>query len=415
MTRMSEPGLVLHLAAALVDGAGDEAAEAALAVEGGLVRSSGRAEAVRRALRRSPDRVVDHGASVILPAFVNAHAHLDLGGLGPTPYGGDFTAWAMDVARTRPRDETVAARAVVDALMRSREQGVGWIGDIAGSEVAVAARLSADDLGLPGGTSWLECFGIGRAAPAAAERAAERLAVLRALPRRNTELRIALQPHAPYSAGRGLYARAAQCGRPSTHLAETLDELRFVRDGDGPFADLLRAIGKWDDSIVGQRMSPVQALRDELVRAPWVLAHCNYLDDDDVATLSALGNVSIAYCPIASEYFGHRGHRYRELLDRGVNVCIGTDSILCQPHAELQPHGVLAQVRRLWRRDHTEPGLLLAMATHRGARALGLQPLAATLVEGAPARAVAVAIDPDDHRGPWLQVLDGDAPARVIA
>ncbi len=123
--------------------------------------------------------------------------------------------------------------------------------------------------------------------------------------------------------------------------------------------------------------------------------------------------MSIAYCPIASEYFGHRGHRYRELLARGVNVCLGTDSMLCQPPDEPQPHGILAQMRRLLERDDVAPGLLLAMATVNGAKALGLPAGTATLRPGAEA-VMQVLVTGDAHGRPHLADAIAEGRCRAI-
>ncbi len=51
-----------------------------------------------------------------------------------------------------------------------------------------------------------------------------------------SRVRVELQPHAPYSAGLPLSLRAASLGTPSTHLAETPEEIVFVHDASGPFA-----------------------------------------------------------------------------------------------------------------------------------------------------------------------------------
>ena len=224
-----------------------------------------------------------------------------------------------------------------------------------------------------------------------------------------------MQPHSPYSAGPDLYAAAARDdGLASTHLAETEDELEFVARGSGPFADLLRRLDKWDDSIEPSGLSPVAALEPHLGRGRWILAHCNYLDDRDIDLLARMPGASVAFCPIASEYFGHTSHRYRDLLAAGVNVCLGTDSVLCQPAAEPQPFGILPQMRRLYLRDGTDPELLLALATTNGLRALGFRPSAATLGAGAPARPIAVRFDPADPRDPLAQILEDGAPAAPV-
>jgi cytosine/adenosine deaminase-related metal-dependent hydrolase len=216
------------------------------------------------------------------------------------------------------------------------------------------------------------------------------------------------QPHAPYSAGPGLFAAAARSGRPvCTHLAETVAEHRFVAEATGPYRELLERIGKWDAanaSAYRGGLSPVQWMRPYLEQAPWLLAHCNYVDDADIALLAETG-ASVAYCPIASEYFGHTGHRYRDMLAAGVNVCLGTDSIVCQPAGEPQPLGILPQMRRLHERDDAAPDLLLQMATVNAARALQLPAAAATLAPGAPAALASARIDPADATDPLAQAM----------
>jgi cytosine/adenosine deaminase-related metal-dependent hydrolase len=129
--------------------------------------------------------------------------------------------------------------------------------------------------------------------------------------------------------------------------------------------------------------------------------------DADIELLARTG-ASVAYCPRASEYFGHRLHRYMEMLEAGVNVCLGTDSIIC--------HGTLSivdEMRRLHRRDKADPHMLLAMATTRGAAALGLDHAQATLTPGAPARLVAIGYDPTEPAEALRQVLRSRKPAVI--
>lgn len=221
------------------------------------------------------------------------------------------------------------------------------------------------------------------------------------------------QPHAPYSAGPSVYAAASAAGQRGlpvcTHLAESHDEARFVSRGDGPFRDMLEGIGKWDDAYAahyGQGLSPVRWMEPYLRATPWLVAHGNYVDDDDLSLLAET-NTSVAFCPIASAYFLHEGHRYREMLDAGINVCLGTDSVVCQPPEEAQPLGVLPQIRFLYHRDGTDPDTLFRMATMNGRRALRLDDMVRTLL--------AVPIDPADATKPLVQALRSDAPGRGVA
>jgi aminodeoxyfutalosine deaminase len=70
--------------------------------------------------------------------------------------------------------------------------------------------------------------------------------------------------------------------------------------------------------------------------------------------------------------------------------------------------GILPQMRHLFRRDQTDPNLLLKMATTHGMLALEFSETHATLHKSAPAQFAAIKIDPDDPLDPLVQALSGD-------
>ncbi len=73
--------------------------------------------------------------------------------------------------------------------------------------------------------------------------------------------------------------------------------------------------------------------------------------------------MAIAFCPRTHARFGHAPHPYRAMLERGVVVCLGTDSLASTPTLS-----VLDEMRFLHRRDASLNGpLLLTMGTLFGA------------------------------------------------
>ncbi|MEX0655600.1 MAG: amidohydrolase family protein [Phycisphaeraceae bacterium] len=414
--------ITIYRAAAIRDAGGRAARPGAVAVRDGRVLAAGSPDDIPRRIR-SHARTVDLPDDLLLPAMVNAHAHLDLTHVTGIPYTGDFIAWLKQVRDARPIELETVAAAVHEGLRLSRDAGVGYVGDIAGSLDAIRARHQAPaDLALPG-VSYLECFGFDTDVDLAADRLDAWLDPLPydvPVPGHVRGVTLGIQPHAPYSAGRALYDAATRLShqhiyRLSTHLAESPAELEFVRDATGPFVDLLRELGKLPAHLKPTGQHPVHWLEPSLRRGRWLLAHCNYVNDEHIAILKRTGS-SVVYCPVASETFGHPAtgqHRYRDMLDAGVNVCLGTDSLLCQQGVD-QPMGILPQMRRLYRRDETDPELLLEMATTHGRLALEFSDTDATLRRGAPAVFTAVRIDPDNATDPLTQALLNDAPARAI-
>lgn len=391
---MIEP-VFYHAAAALGFGLDPEADT--VVAQGGVVVDAGTRSQMRR----------DHGTPttthrlpgcLLLPGLVNAHTHLELTAIGPQPYGGDFVDWVSMLREHGPGagqpEGRWLTRAAEHGARAAAAAGVQAVGDIARLDGARDARRRA---GL-GGTTFIELFGLGPPHDAAA------LA-------RTLQPADGFQPHAPYSAGPALFEAALASGRPvCTHLAETHDEAQFVAGATGRFRELLERIGRWAPEFADAYqapVSPVQWMAPHLGRGAWLLAHCNYVDDADIALL-AQARASVAYCPVASDYFGHCGHRYQAMLEAGVNVCLGTDSAVCQPPQAdpTQWLSVLPQMRHVHRRDGVAPACLLEMATARGRRALGLG--------DAVTRLCAVRIDPAPGVDPLVAALSSDAPGRGI-
>jgi len=406
-----DPQPRIYVAGCVTDATGMNCAPGAVAVARGRILAAGEVEQVVEAAGSEAQRV-DLPDRLLVPGLVNAHVHLELTGVGYQPYDGDFTAWLRRIRShfpdpTDPLSEANArhfAESARAGAELSRAAGVTTVGDISRFESVRQAVAAAGVRGV----SFCELFGVGEPFDEPALRQLHELAEGN---RRIGDLAVGAQPHAPYSAGRRLYGAAAESGLPvATHLAESGDELKFVATGGGRFRELLESIGKWHDTFAEDYchgLTPVQWMKPDLERTPWLLAHCNYVTDEDIELLAGTG-ASVAYCPRASEYFGHRLHRYMELLEAGVNVCLGTDSIVC--------HGTLSivdEMRRLHRRDKADPRTLLAMATTHGAAALGLDGMDARLAPGSPARMAAIGYDPADATDALEQVLRSRTPADI--
>lgn len=380
---------------------------------------------------------VDLGARVLLPGLVNAHTHLDLTHIGPQPHAPaeGFVAWVERIRAGRAHDAAGIAAAVRRGVELSLRAGVVLVGDIAGApagrpSLAPFHALAHSPLRA---VSFLEFFAIGLRESAALDRLERTLADLPA--ERTGPVRPGLQPHAPNTVARGAYHRAVQLAAAldlalCTHLAETPEEREFVARATGPQREMLERFALWSDALLddfGLGRSPIEHLAPVLDEAPFLLAHVNDLGPAPDAALRTLASsgASVAYCPRASAYFdapAHFGpHRYRDMLDAGVNVCLGTDSIVNLPRGVDSPDGpglsVLDEARLLFRRDAADPEALLAMATVNGARALGFDESGFRLADGArPFGIVAVEVlESEDGGDPWELALSSAAPAKPLA
>lgn len=94
------------------------------------------------------------------------------------------------------------------------------------------------------------------------------------------------------------------------------------------------------------------------------------------------------------------------MLDAGVPVAFGTDSLLCLD----TPHriSVLDEMRYLWQRHKASAADLLTMATTHGAAALGVDRSLVTLEPGEIAGLLAVS------GGTWEQAMGSNEPPKWI-
>ena len=117
-----------------------------------------------------------------------------------------------------------------------------------------------------------------------------------------------------------------------------------------------------------------------------MLAHVNYVDDGELEVLAESG-VHVAYCPRTHAAFGHSPHRFAEMLARGINVCVGTDSLASNPSLS-----VLEELRFVYRQHpDISPVTMLEMGTTGAARALGME---ARVGEIAPGKAADLTVVP---------------------
>ena len=311
---------------------------------------------------------------LVIPPFANVHTHLDLSGVGPKPAEDSFVSWVETIVT--PIRKTSSLEDVFTATNRGIDLsilgGSAMIGDIA-STIDVANQVHQSVLR---GISFVEVFGMG-------ERQELAIEAMNAIP-----VSHGISPHAPYSCGVDVYRAAIASGKPlATHLAETLEELESAMHGVGEFVTLAKKIGVWNEQVEQWADHPVDVLLKILGEQSMIAVHMNYIEDTHLALL-ANTNVTVAYCPRASAYFGHTNHRFQEMLAHGISVALGTDSLICLNTPDRI--SVLDEMRFLYKEGCKEPSTLLTMATVNGAKALGEDPSLLTLEKGPIAGLLAI-------------------------
>ena len=357
--------------------------------------------------------VLDWGCAVIVPGFVNAHAHLELTFLRNQLQS--FSSFADWVQLLLHRRASCSRRQLLDSARSgaqlAMDSGTTLLGDIASSGVSFEA--------LKGFTLrrviFEEAIGLDpRQAEQTTTELAKRLDALGG----DSRYAPAISPHAPYSVSGELYRNLAELAAKrglllATHVAETKEELEFLQNGSGSLRELLLKVGAYPPGWSAPALHPIQHLAElGVLEHPTLLIHANYLNEESVNTILKK-RTSVVYCPRSHAFFGHEEHPVRLLLDRGVNVALGTDSL-----ASNSSLSMLDEMRFLFRkRKDVKPVEILAMATMNGASALQLGNATGRLQEGYWADMAVLSLTPDSApKNLLIDVLDGagDCLATVV-
>ena len=312
------------------------------------------------------DTVVDWGTAVIMPGLINAHAHLELTLLGDQPIRfHSFTDWLTQLMagrRSWSREELQSS--VKQGISLSLASGTTMVGDIASDRITHSGNH-----GNPlRQVIFMESIAF------SPDRAEENIADLnRALETAEPSdlIKYGISPHAPYSVSGELYRGLSKLAQQrklllSTHIAETAAEIQFLQTGTGQFRDFLQSMNIIPSGWTPPGLLPIPYLYSLGVLGPnCLLIHCNYMDRDSIDTVAHSGS-SIVYCPRSHAFFGHPQHPVRQLLNAGINIALGTDSL-----ASNTTLSMLDEMRFLSKnRTDLKSEEILQAATFNGAKAL---------------------------------------------
>ncbi len=317
---------------------------------------------------------------LLVPGLVNAHLHLEMSWMrGLVDEGGGFSSWVrrMMIARKDPpseRDQRAVARLAAERLVSFGTAAICDIsngGDTADLFAAVGVSgivqhefLSMDPARIPAQLAEIEKCG---------DELRTETAVVVTRP----------APHAAFSTAPELVVASAraQGTTPSTiHIAEDVDELDFLRDGTGSYAYFMDELGvpwRWWEP---PGLTPVAYLDKLNVLGPGLLlVHGVHASSSDRQIIAKRGS-PLCLCPRSNRYIGGRLPDVPGLMEAGVRLCLGTDSLASNRDLDLL--GEVALLIEAF--PDVDPGVWLDLATQGGAAALQLDHLGEIAVGKCP-------------------------------
>ena len=344
-------------------------------------------------------RTVDLGNALLLPGLVNTHTHLELTAMRGFLEDLDFRSWILRL--TTAKRAVLSRDMLLDAarygIAEGLRHGITTFGDTCDSGVAFDAMRESGVRGI----MYQEVFGPDPA-QCALSLAELREKIDRLRPLETSLVRLGVSPHAPYTVSDDLFTAVARYARGAglpiaIHIAESSLEQALVVQGEGAFADGLRARGI---AVAPRARTPVELLAALDVLSPRTqLIHCVRVDAADVARI-ARSRCSIAHCPASNAKLGHGIAPLTDFMAAGITVGLGSDSVASNNRMDILEEARLAalfQRARLGSFSEVSPSDAIHLATLGGARSIGLDGEVGSLEVG---KAADLAAFPLDALGP---------------
>jgi 5-methylthioadenosine/S-adenosylhomocysteine deaminase len=346
--------------------------------QGVVVIENGIITEVSESTEQDADQIIDAKGSVVMPGFVNTHTHAAMT---------LFRGYADDI----PLDEWLK-----NYIWPAEEH-------LTDEDAYIGTKLACLEMIKSGTTSFADMYihmnDVAQAVKDSGMRAALSYGLIDLGENRSADVELSkgkqfvldwngegegriitmYGPHAPYTCSEGFLSKVKKEANHDRvgihiHVLETESELNQMKQQYGMcsinFLDRLGFLG------------------------PDVLAaHCVWLSDDDIEILRARG-VHVSHNPVSNMKLASGVAPVPRMLDRGVNVSLGTDG--CASNNNLDMFEEMKTAALLHKVESLDPTVLpahqvLEMATTSGARALGIK--SGVLREGYNADVIIVDMD----------------------
>jgi 5-methylthioadenosine/S-adenosylhomocysteine deaminase len=335
-------GRILTMNGAVIDGG-------VVAVDDGLITFVG------KDTEEKADKVIDAKGCAVMPGLINAHTHLSMT---------LFRGFADDLVYE-------------DWIKKIRQAEMG----LASADVRAGAYLGILEMIKTGTTSFADMYihmeEVAKAVEKTGMRAALGYGMIEGLNEdsdtklksranfvkkwngtANGRITTMYAPHSALSCSREFLIKvrelaAKDCSRIHTHVLETEDELNLMKKRYGMCSIKLL------DSI-------------NFLGSDVLAAHCIWLSDDDIDILKNK-NVNVVHCPVSNMNLGTGISPVPKMLERGINVALGTDGAASSGCLDMwkEMRGA-SQLHKLKDPRAMTASTALEMATVNGAKALNV-------------------------------------------
>jgi 5-methylthioadenosine/S-adenosylhomocysteine deaminase len=321
----------------------------AVAVENGVITFVG------NDTKEKGEKIIDAKGCVVMPGLINSHTHLPMTLLRGYADGLTFREWIEKIQKIEmkltPEDVRIGALLGVLEMIRS---GTTSFADMYIHMDEVAKVVEETGIRAALGYGMIE--GLNEDPETKLKNRAKFSKKWNCAA--NGRISTMYAPHSAESCSKKFLVKVRELAekdgsRIHIHVLETEDELNFMKKHYGMCSiNLLNSI-----NMLGPNM---------------LAAHCIWLSDDDIEILKNK-EVNVVHCPTSNMALGSGVARVPLMLEKGINVALGTDGAASGGSLDMWKEMRIASLLHKLKDPQALPAQkVLEMATANGAKALGI-------------------------------------------
>ena len=376
----------------------------AISIENGKIREIGSRSHVQRG---NNDHVVNLGDIFLLPGLINIHTHLEENALRDMTRqeSETFAAWlAKRNSKLKQLPHLSIEKSIALGARELLSHGITTVADF--SKLGLASRILSGEA--------IRHFAFHEAHPQSIE---EEDAIIDALSKRagphSHDRYTGVGPYSLFSLSPKSHRTVAALAKNegflyAIHIAESNEELQAFSEQTGDlFFHISRKKG-WPYGVV-RRGSMDFALQEDLVPQNAICIHCNYLSIAEFERL-AQKNASVVLCFQYSKEMEHKEFPLDVAINRGLNLCAGTESISCERSLNLFDELYCARKQF----PHISAKQMLRWVTSNPALALGASNVLGSLDTGKFADFIGVRFHADPGDNILDELIVGEPEIRLV-
>ena len=340
-----------------------------------ILIENGKVSKIGKGLKADGDEVIDAAGKIVMPGFINTHAHIAMSIFRETLDGYTLQdwlekkIWPMEDKLTEEDIYTASLLSFVEMLktgsvMANDQYYIPESTIKAANETGVRLMLTRTICDIPPVTG--------------GERLAELEELIDKFNKKYDTIYFNIGIHGFYTTGSETVKKSVELAKKynmpvHVHFCENAQEVKDIKNNYNV-------------------ESPVKVLEEYCRDVPTILAHAVKLSEAEIDRLSKL-NVSVAHCPVSNLRLGCGVAKIQYMVDKGINVTIGTDGQGSGSNMDMfdsMKFTALLQKGEFENAANMDSYDVLKMATINGAKALGVADEIGSVEEGKSADIIMV-------------------------